>query len=50
MAKVITTQLSEEEYLTDSVEKAQINSDKKLLTKLKAGHADASNKRGNFVG
>ena len=50
MAKVITTRLSEEEYFTDAVEMAQVNSDKKLLAKLKAGHADAKSKRGGFVG
>lgn len=40
----------EESYFTDAVEMGQINSDKKLLAKLKAGHADAKNKRGSFVG
>lgn len=40
----------EESYFTDAVEMAQINSDKKLLTKLKAGHTDAKSKRGGFVG
>lgn len=40
----------EESYFVDAVEMAQINSDKKLLTKLKTGHADAKKRRGGFVG
>ncbi len=39
----------EESYLVDAVEMAQITSDKKLLSKLNAGHEDAKKKRGRFV-
>lgn len=40
----------EESYFTDAVEMAQINSDEKLLCKLKTGSADAKKRRGGFVG
>jgi uncharacterized protein (DUF1778 family) len=40
----------DETCYTDAVETAQILSDKKLLQKLKAGHADAKKLRGRFVG
>lgn len=50
MAKVITIRLREESCFTDAVEMAQVNSDKKLLIKLKTGHADAKKRRGGFVG
>jgi len=37
---------TEESYYVDSIEMVQINSDKGLLKKLKAGHGDAKKKRG----
>ena len=40
----------DESYDTDAIETAQIHSDKKLLEKLKAGHADAKRLKGKFVG
>ena len=40
----------EESYFVDSVEMAQIKADKKLLEKLKAGHADAKSGRSKLVG
>jgi uncharacterized protein (DUF1778 family) len=39
----------DESYYTDAVETAQIHSDKRLLAKLKAGHADAKKLKGKFV-
>ena len=40
----------DESYYADSIEMAQIRSDKRLLQKLKAGHADAKKLKGKFVG
>jgi len=40
----------EESYYVDSIEMAQIKSDKKLLKRLKAGHRDAQKMKGKFVG
>lgn len=40
----------EESYYLDPIEMAQIDSDKKLLGKLKVGHNDAKKRRGKFVG
>ena len=40
----------DESYYTDAIETAQIHSDKRLLEKLKAGHADAKRLKGKFVG
>lgn len=40
----------DETCYTDAVETAQILSDKKLLQKLQAGHADARKLKGRFVG
>ncbi len=39
----------EESYYLDPIEMAQINSDKRLLGKLKAGHADVKKRAGRFV-
>ena len=39
----------DETCYTDAVETSQILSDKKLLQKLQAGHADAKKLRGRFV-
>lgn len=48
---ITTTVLKEieESYFIDSIETAQIKSDKKLLEKLKAGHDDTKNMKGRFV-
>lgn len=48
---ITTTVLKEieESYFIDSIEMAQIKSDKKLLEKLKAGHDDTKNMKGRFV-
>lgn len=40
----------EESYDADSIEMAQIKSDKGLLEKLEAGHKDAQKRKGKFVG
>lgn len=40
----------EESYYVDSIEMAQIRSDKRLQEKLKAGHTDAKRGRGRRVG
>lgn len=40
----------EEAYSVDSIEMAQINSDKDLLKKLKSGHRDAKKKKGKLLG
>jgi len=40
----------EEAYYVDSIEMAQINSDKDILKKLKSGHRDAKKKKGKFLG
>lgn len=40
----------DESFYTDAVETAQVLSDKRLLERLKAGHADAKNLKGKFVG
>lgn len=40
----------EEAYFVDPLEMAQINSDKQLLVRLKAGHTEARKKRGRLVG
>jgi uncharacterized protein (DUF1778 family) len=39
----------EESCYVDSIEMAQINSDEKLLTRLKAGHDDAKSKKGRLL-
>ena len=39
----------EESYYVDTIEMGQINSDKKLIEKLKTGHHDALEKKGRFV-
>ena len=39
----------EESYYVDPIEMEQINSDKKLMEKLKTGHHDALDKKGRFV-
>lgn len=39
----------EESYYVDSIEMAQIKSDKRLSSKLKAGHNDAKRRKGKFV-
>jgi Asp-tRNA(Asn)/Glu-tRNA(Gln) amidotransferase B subunit len=39
----------EESYYIDPIEMEQINSDKKLIEKLKTGHHDAIEKKGRFV-
>ncbi len=40
----------EESYYVDPIEMAQINSDKKLIEKLRVGHRDAKRTKGRFVG
>lgn len=53
ISNFITTEVLKEieaSYDVDSVETAQVNSDKKLLEKLKAGHNDAKRMKGKFVG
>ena len=53
ISNFITTRVMkkiEESCYLDSIEMAQINSDKKLLGKLKAGHNDAKKRRGKFAG
>ena len=53
ISNFITTKVMEnieESYFVDSVEMAQIKSDKGLMEGLKAGHRDAEKKRGKFVG
>ena len=40
----------DESCYTDAVETAQIHSDKRLLQRLKVGHADAKKLKGKFVG
>ncbi|HEC68991.1 MAG TPA: DUF1778 domain-containing protein [Candidatus Omnitrophica bacterium] len=40
----------EESYYVDAIEMSQIKSDKRLLRKLKAGHTDATKRRGKFIG
>ncbi|MFW5787767.1 MAG: DUF6290 family protein [Atribacterota bacterium] len=39
----------EESYYIDPIEMEQINSDKKLIEKLKTGHHDAREKKGRLV-
>lgn len=39
----------EESYFVDSIEMAQIKTDKKLLGKLKAGHSDVKKMKGRFI-
>jgi hypothetical protein len=39
----------EESYYVDPIEMGQINSDKKLIEKMKSGHRDALDKKGRFV-
>ena len=48
---ITTTVLEEieESCYVDPIEMAQINSDKRLLAKLKAGHSDARKRRGKLV-
>ena len=53
ISNFITTEVLkeiEESYYVDSIEIAQIKSDKKLSEKLKAGHSDAKRMKGKFVG
>jgi uncharacterized protein (DUF1778 family) len=53
ISNFITTEVLkeiEESYCVDSIEMAQINSDKELLEKLKAGHGDAQKMKGRLVG
>jgi uncharacterized protein (DUF1778 family) len=40
----------EESYYVDSIEMAQIKSDKKLLKRLEAGHRQARKMKGRFAG
>ena len=49
---VTTTVLKdiEESYYVDPIEMAQINSDERLLAKLKSGHKDVKRRKGKFVG
>ena len=46
---VVLNELEEGDYV-DAVEMAQIRSDRRLLTKLAAGHEDAKRHRGRLVG
>ena len=48
---VTTTVLKEieESYFVDPIEIAQIKSDKRLLEKLKIGHSDVKNMKGQFI-
>lgn len=39
----------EEDYYADTIEMAQVKSDKRLLEKLKSGHRDAERKKGKLV-
>jgi hypothetical protein len=39
----------EESYYVDSIEMAQIKSDKNLIGKLKIGHRDAKEMKGRFI-
>ena len=39
----------EESYYVDSIEMAQIKSDKNLIGKLKIGHRDAKEMKGKFI-
>jgi uncharacterized protein (DUF1778 family) len=53
ISNFITTEVLrdiEESYDVDSIEMAQIKSDKKLLEKLKTGHDDAQKMKGKLVG
>ena len=53
ISNFITTEVLkeiEESYYVDSIEMAQIKSDKRLLDKLKAGHKDAKRMKGKLVG
>lgn len=53
ISNFITTEVLndiEESYAVDSIEMAQIKSDKRLLEKLKAGHGDARKMKGKLVG
>jgi len=52
ISNFITTKILkeiDESYYVDPIEMAQIDSDKRLLGKLKAGHSDAKERRGKFV-
>ncbi len=46
---VVLRKIDDSSY-TDAIETAQIHSDKKLMAKLKAGHADARRLKGKFAG
>lgn len=53
ISNFITTEVLEdieESYYVDSLEMAQIKSDRRLLKRLEAGHRDAKKRRGRFVG
>jgi len=53
ISNFITTEVLEdieESYYADSLEMAQIKSDRKLLKRLEAGHHHAKKMRGRFVG
>lgn len=47
---VVVLNKIEESGYTDTIEAAQILSDKKLMGKLEAGHKDAKNLKGKIVG
>ncbi len=47
---VVVLNKIEESGYTDTIESAQILSDKRLMTKLEAGHKDAKNLKGRIVG
>lgn len=53
ISNFITTRVIEDidaSYYVDPIEMSQISSDKRLLEKLKSGHADAKRKKGRLVG
>lgn len=49
IAAKVLEEIEESSYV-DSVEMAQINSDRRLTQKLRRGHSDASKMKGKFVG
>lgn len=49
MTTLVLKELEEGEYV-DTVEMAQIRSDPRLLTKLRAGHRDVKARRGKLIG
>ena len=46
---IVLNELEAGDYV-DAIEMAQIRSDRRLLTKLRAGHRDAKARRGRLVG